>query len=175
MLYMYPTGVPIPIAAAGLRDRLKEAQRMYDPSGQDPDFNRMVLLGHSMGGLLSHMMSVSSGDELWRLYSDRKFDSGEIVGPRDVIEELRHYLFFEPLPFVSRVVFLATPHRGSDLSRGMVGRVGTSLISDPDHIHKLLDQLRQGQPRRLQLAAIPPVPDEHRDPRYRLADPDGPP
>ena len=118
---------------------------MYDPSGRDPDFNRMVLLGHSMGGLLSHMMAVSSGDELWRLYSDRSFDS-EIIGPREVLDELQHYLFFKPLPFVSRVVFMATPHRGSDLSRGMVGRVGTSLIADPDHIHKLLGQLVKDNP-----------------------------
>ena len=139
-LYMYPTGVPIPIAAASLRDSLVQARQMYDPDGQSPDFNRTVLLGHSMGGLLSHMMSVDSGDELWRLFSDRRFDT-EIVGPREVLDELQHYLFFKPLPFVSRVVFMATPHRGSDLSRHVVGRVGTSLIADPDHIHKLLYQL----------------------------------
>lgn len=144
-LYMYPTGVPIPIAAASLRDSLLQARDLYDPDGKDPSFNRMVLLGHSMGGLLSHMMAVASGDQLWRLYSDRKFDT-EIIGPREVLDELQHYLFFQPLPFVSRVVFLATPHRGSELSRGMVGRVGTSLISDPDHIHKLLYRLVKDNP-----------------------------
>src|SRR5262249_48149417 len=56
------------------------------------------------------------------------------------------YLFFEPLPFVSRVVFMATPHRGSDLSRGVVGRVGSNLIADPDHIHNLLYQLVKDNP-----------------------------
>jgi pimeloyl-ACP methyl ester carboxylesterase len=139
-LYMYPTGVPIPIAAASLRDSLLQARQLYDPDGRNPNFNRMVLLGHSMGGLLSHMMSVYSGDEFWRLFTDRRFDT-EIIGPREVLDELQHYLFFDPLPFVNRVVFMATPHRGSDLSHHMVGRVGTSLISDPDHIHKLLYQL----------------------------------
>ncbi len=139
-LYMYPTGVPIPIAAAGLRKSLYFARKLYDPSGQDPAFDQMVLLGHSMGGLLSHMMSVSSGDKLWRLYSDRAFDT-EIIGSRDVLDELRTYLFFDPVPFVKRVVFLATPHRGSDMARGVVGRVGTSLIADSDHIHDLLKRL----------------------------------
>jgi hypothetical protein len=139
-LYMYPTGVPIPIAAASLRESLVQARQMYDPDGRDPDFDRMVLLGHSMGGLLSHMMSVASGDELWRLFTDRRFDT-EIIGPREVLDELQRYLFFQPLPFVKRVVFMATPHHGSDLSRHVVGRVGTSLIADPDHIHKLLYQL----------------------------------
>jgi pimeloyl-ACP methyl ester carboxylesterase len=144
MLYMYPTGVPIPIAAAGLRESLIQAKMMYDPDGRDPKFDRMVLLGHSMGGVLSRTMAVSSGDQLWRLYSDRSFD--DILGPREVLDELRGYFFFEPLPFVRRVVFLATPHRGSDMSRGVVGRVGTSLISDPDHIHKLLYQLVKDNP-----------------------------
>jgi hypothetical protein len=144
MLYMYPTGVPIPIAAAGLRDSLVQAKMMYDPDGREPQFDRMVLLGHSMGGVLSRTMAVSSSDQFWRLYSDRSFD--DILGPREVLDELRRYFFFEPLPFVSRVVFLATPHRGSDMSRGVVGRVGTSLISDPDHIHKLLYQLVKDNP-----------------------------
>src|SRR5579883_2211058 len=144
LLYMYPTGVPIPIAAASLRESLLQAKQMYNPDGRAPNFERMVLLGHSMGGLLSRTMAVSSGDQLWRLYSDRSFD--DILGPREVLDELRRYLIFEPLPFVSRVVFMATPHKGSDLSRGMVGRVGSNLIADPDHIHKLLYRLVKDNP-----------------------------
>ena len=35
-LYMYPTGVPIPIAMAQLRDSLQEAERMYNPAGRNP-------------------------------------------------------------------------------------------------------------------------------------------
>jgi len=144
MLYMYPTGVPIPIASAGLRESLVQAKQMYDPDGREPKFDQMVLLGHSMGGLLSRTIGVSSGDQLWRLYSDRSFD--DIIGPKDVLDELRRYFFFEPLPFVRRIVFLATPHRGSDLSRGVVGRVSSNLISDPDHIHNLLYKLVKDNP-----------------------------
>lgn len=144
MLYMYPTGVPLPIAASGLRDSLNEARKMYDPEGNNPNFAQMVLLGHSMGGLLSHMMTVQSGEMLWQLNSDRRFD--EMVGPQKVLEELRHYLFFEPLPYCRRVVFLATPHRGSDMSRGMVGRLGSNLISEADQISSLLTQLVKDNP-----------------------------
>ncbi|MFO0890144.1 MAG: hypothetical protein U0790_13520 [Isosphaeraceae bacterium] len=144
MLFMYPTGVPVPIAAATLRDALSQAKMTFNADSHDPDFDRMVLLGHSMGGVLSHFMTVSSGDQLWRLNSDRSFD--EIIGPKNVLDELRKLLFFEPMPFVSRVVFLATPHRGSDLSRGVVGRVSAGLINDPDYIHKLLYQLVKDNP-----------------------------
>ncbi len=144
LLYMYPTGVPLPIAAANLRDCLNQTKQLYDPEGRDPAFDRMVLLGHSMGGLLSRTMAVSSGDQLWRLYSDRNFE--DILGPREVLDELRKYFFFEPLPFVSRVVFLATPHGGSDTTRTVVGRVGSSLISDPDSISKLLYRIVKDNP-----------------------------
>ena len=146
MLYMYPTGIPIPIAAAGLRDTLAQAEQTFRlPDGSpDPAFGQMVLLGHSMGGLLSHAMSVSSGNRFWNLNSDRPFS--EITGPPPVLDELKRYMFFEPQPFVRRVVFLATPHRGSDLSRGVVGRFSSGLISEPDHISSLLTRLVRDNP-----------------------------
>jgi pimeloyl-ACP methyl ester carboxylesterase len=144
LLYMYPTGVSIPIAAAGLRESLVRAQQMYDPRGNDPAFNQMVLLGHSMGGLLSHAMSVDSGDRFWQLYTARRFD--QIIGPPEVLSQIQRYLYFEHLPFVRRVVFLATPHRGSDFSRNMIGRVGTSFISEPDEISSMLAKLLKNNP-----------------------------
>jgi hypothetical protein len=104
----------------------------------------MVLLGHSMGGLLSHAMSVDSSNRFWAINTDRAFD--QMIGPPGVLAELRRYFFFESLPCVSRVVFLATPHRGSDLSRGLVGRVGSNLIAEPDYISGLLSQLLKDNP-----------------------------
>ena len=146
MLYMYPTGIPVPIAAAGLRETLGEAERTFRmPDGTpDPAFHKMVLLGHSMGGLLSHAVSVSSGDKFWNLNTTDPID--QIKGPPHVIDELRRYMFFEAQPYVRRVVFLATPHRGSELSRRMVGRVSSSLISEPDHISTLLVALVRDNP-----------------------------
>ena len=144
MLYMYPTGVPIPIAAAGLRESLLEARQMYDPEGRDPAFEQMVLLGHSMGGLLSHAMAVNSGEKFWQLNSDNRFD--KILGDADTLGKLKRFLFFEPLPFVKRVIFLATPHRGSDLSRNVLGRVGSGLIAEADQISDLLSRLVKDNP-----------------------------
>jgi pimeloyl-ACP methyl ester carboxylesterase len=145
-LYMYPTGIPVPIAAAGLRDTLQQAEQTFRIEGGKPDpaFYRMVLLGHSMGGLLSHAMSVSSGDRFWKLNTYVPFD--QIKGKPVVLEELRRYMFFEAEPYVRRVVFLATPHRGSELSRGVVGRVSSNLINEPDHINNLLSGLVRDNP-----------------------------
>jgi pimeloyl-ACP methyl ester carboxylesterase len=146
LLYLYPTGVPIPIAAAGLRDSLREAEQQFDLPGTSPEreFQRLVLLGHSMGGILSRSMAVDSGNDLWQMHTDRSYE--EILGPPETLAELKRYYFFDALPFVERVVFLATPHRGSELSRKFVGRMGSSLISEPDDIGKLLDKLARKNP-----------------------------
>ncbi|HEV3167236.1 MAG TPA: hypothetical protein VGZ22_24720 [Isosphaeraceae bacterium] len=143
-LYMYPTGVPIPIAAAGLRDTLGLAQQTFSPEGRDPYFMNMVLLGHSMGGLLSHAMVLDSGNRFWEINTDRPFD--QIVGPPKVLAELNRYFFFKPESCVRRVVFLATPHRGSDLSRGVVGRISSGLIAEPERISELLATLVKDNP-----------------------------
>jgi pimeloyl-ACP methyl ester carboxylesterase len=141
MLYMYPTGIPFPIAAAGLRDTLQQAEQTFrgQENRPDPAFFKMVLLGHSMGGLLSHAMAVDSEQKFWELNTYVPFP--QIKGPPKVLEELERYMFFKPQPFVSRVVFLAVPHRGSELSRGVVGRVSSNLITADDHVSNLLSQL----------------------------------
>ena len=149
LLYVYPTGVPVQIAAVGLRESLQQAQEQFgrdpsDPTRPNAAFHDMVLLGHSMGGLLSHAMAVHSDNKFWELNSDRRFE--DIVGPADVLRQLKRINFFEPVPAVRRVVFLATPHRGSDYSRRPVGRLSSSLISEPDSIGALLTQLIKDNP-----------------------------
>ncbi len=146
LLYVYPTGVPLPLAAAGLREALTDAESTFDVPGETPDreFRKMVLLGHSMGGLLSHAMVVDSGNSFWELSTDRPFD--EINGPPEVLNDLKHYCFFKPLPFVKRVVFMGTPHRGSMIAKGFVGRVVSNQISEPDAYHKMIMTLIKDNP-----------------------------
>jgi len=146
MLYMYPTGIPFPIAAAGLREWLQQAETTFRlPDGRpDPAYSRMVLLGHSMGGVLSHSMAVNSDQKFWELNTYVPFP--QIKGPPEVLEELQRYMFFEAQPYVNRVVFLAVPHRGSDLSRAFVGRVSSNLISADDHVSSLLNRLVRENP-----------------------------
>jgi pimeloyl-ACP methyl ester carboxylesterase len=142
MLYMYPTGIPFPIAAAGLREWLQQAEQTL--AQNDPAYTKMVLLGHSMGGLLSHSMAVNSDQKFWELNTYIPFN--QIKGPPEVLEELQRYMFFDAQPYVSRVVFLAVPHRGSDLSRAFVGRVSSNLISADDNVSGLLNRLVRDNP-----------------------------
>jgi pimeloyl-ACP methyl ester carboxylesterase len=126
----YSTGDPIPRSAVLLRRDLDEARQRFDPGKSDPAFDRMVIVGHSMGGLLAKMMVVDSRDRLWRVVSDRPFD--ELVSEPDDRDLFRRALFFEPRPEVRRVVFIATPHRGSRLDRGSLQHLGTRLVRLPD-------------------------------------------
>jgi pimeloyl-ACP methyl ester carboxylesterase len=128
-LYMYPTGKPIPPTAARLREDLDELRRTIDPGHADPALDRMVLIGHSMGGLISKMMILESGDAIWRLFSNRPFD--ELQASPDRREALRRALFFSPVPSVTRIVFIATPHRGSEMGDALIGRITDRLIRLP--------------------------------------------
>jgi hypothetical protein len=85
-----------------------------DPAAQDPALRRMVLIGHSQGGLLVKMQAIESGDLLWNAVSRKPFDQLRLSDEtRDL---LKRGFFVEPLPEVARVVFVSTPHRGSFLA-----------------------------------------------------------
>ena len=128
-LFMYPTGTPFPISAARLRKGLDELREVIDPARADKALDRSVLVGHSMGGLISKMMIERSGDELWKLIGRRPFE--ELQATPEHREMLRRIFFFEPHPSIARVVFIATPHRGSDLGDQFIGRLADRLIRLP--------------------------------------------
>ena len=90
----------------------------------------MIVIGHSQGGLLTKMTVIDSGDRFWRNVSDTPID--QLKMSDDTRALLREATFVEPLPFVSRVVFVATPHRGSYLAGPeLVRRLAQKLVSMP--------------------------------------------
>jgi hypothetical protein len=112
--FQYDSNEPIALSALHLRESLTSALARLDPEGQDPALRRMVLIGHSQGGLLVKMQSIQSGDRIWNAVSRKPLDQLRLSdATRDL---LRRGLFVEPLPEVARVVFIATPHRGSFLA-----------------------------------------------------------
>jgi pimeloyl-ACP methyl ester carboxylesterase len=109
--FMYDTGNPIPYSAAGLRDLLTAAVGHIDPAGNDTCLRQMVVVGHSQGGLLTKLTAVEGGDVLWNAVARKPLDELPLSEATRTL--LRSSLFPHPLPFVTRVVFIATPHRGS--------------------------------------------------------------
>ena len=139
-LFMYPTGTPFPVSAAKLRKGLDELRAIVDPDRRDRALDRMVLFGHSMGGLISKMMIESSGDEVWKLIGRRPFE--DLQAKPEHKEMMRRVFFFEPHPSVARVVFVATPHRGSELGDQFIGRLADRLIRLPLSLRLMYKTIR---------------------------------
>ena len=129
--YFYPTTFPYLHSAAELHDNLAEVRAYFDPKHESPAFRHLVMIGHSMGGLLARRLVTESGDTLWTNAFTRPLEQMNCT-----IEErntLRRYFYFRPNPNVGRVIFMATPHRGSNLAAGWEGRIGRTLADqDPE-------------------------------------------
>jgi pimeloyl-ACP methyl ester carboxylesterase len=135
----YSTGDPLPYSAVLLRSNLDEVRRKFDPDGSDRAFDKMVIVGHSMGGLLTKMMVQETGARLWQIISDRPVD--ELAGDPEDRELFRRALFYKPRPEIRRVVFIATPHRGSQVDQGPLGLLGSRLIRLPDPLRESYNRL----------------------------------
>lgn len=125
--FRYPTGGNLLESAAALRGMLVRIRQTYDPNYLDPAMGRMVLVGHSLGGLMSKLQVTKSGDRMWQAIAVAPFTA--VRAPQDILLRLSQGLFFEPVPNVRRVVFIGTPHRGSDMAQRVAGRIGSSLVS----------------------------------------------
>ncbi len=142
-LFIYTTGNPILYSASLLRASLRDAVAELDPGGSDAALRRMVLVGHSQGGLLVRLQAISSGNRFWENISETPFD--EVALEPETRALLLDALFFEPQPFVKDVVFISTPHRGSFLAGNWLGRFASSLFTAPQNLLDVtLDFARAG-------------------------------
>jgi pimeloyl-ACP methyl ester carboxylesterase len=134
--FSYDSGNPIAYSASKLRSALESAVAKLDPEGKDPALQRMIVMGHSQGGLLTRMLVVDSGDAFWRNVSSKPFD--EVKMSQETRDLLRAALFVHPLPFVERVVFVATPHHGSYVAGNWLAHQFARLISMPLSVTKAI-------------------------------------
>jgi hypothetical protein len=122
----YPTGDPISISALQLRESLAGVYRLY------PRTKGMVLISHSLGGLLSKMQAISTGragwDGVFGSDADRLYAK---VPPESLVKRA---LIFDANPRVERLIFICVPHRGSPLADSSIGAIGLSLIHLPAQV-----------------------------------------
>jgi pimeloyl-ACP methyl ester carboxylesterase len=134
-VFSYDTGNPVAYSARGLRRALKRAVRQLDPGKRDPCLRRMVMVGHSQGGLLAKMTAIDTGDRLWNGVASRPLDQMHLSDKeRKLVQEM---MFLEPLPFVGRVVFIATPHGGSYQALRSISGMIAGFVSIPSQMLKL--------------------------------------
>ena len=153
-LFIYNTGNPIAYSGMLLRDALTKVVADLDPQGKDPGLKQMVIIGHSQGGLLTKMTAIDTGTHLWPF----AVPPAELTVSAETRELVTHALIFKPLPFVKRVVFIATPHGGSYQALGFLGRLGSWFVNLPGRFVKMNVELLTLQTQGLYMGTVGNVP-----------------
>ena len=142
--FLYPTGQPMLESSAQLREDLLATQRLFDASGSAIASRHVVVVAHSMGGLLAHTLVSDSGNALWNVFATKPLSSLQL--PPDVKDSILKYFFFRHNPSIDRVIFLSVPHRGSVLAGGLVGSIGNRIIQPSKEPTRLLKDLAAQYP-----------------------------
>lgn len=137
--FNYPSGVAWTQIARRYRDALAQVRERVDPEHRNPNWERMVVVGHSMGGLITH---YSQCEEPWNIlkgatglnqrrlaaYLDAKYVDTPFADVR--MESLRRDYFFRPVQ-AGLVVYMATPHRGAPMARYRIVELFTRMVKLP--------------------------------------------
>jgi hypothetical protein len=142
--YLYPTGEPFWISAREMRDDLAELREIIDPQRQWQALDQTVLIGHSMGGLVSRLQTLESNDDYWRILSDAPFD--QLEADAETREAISKTLFFHPNRSIRRVGTIGTPHRGSEFSNDTTRWLGRKLIKLPSTLIRRRAQIARDNP-----------------------------
>ena len=131
-MFQYPTGLPILYSANIFRQSLKNLRDYYDPDGTNPNFDKSVIVAHSLGGLLTRMVDQDSKTVYWDNIFTEPFDSADLDDREK--DFLKPIAFFDRVDYIDRIVFIATPHRGSKMADSLVAKLGDMLIKQPPEI-----------------------------------------
>jgi pimeloyl-ACP methyl ester carboxylesterase len=142
--YLYPSGEPFWYSAATLRKDLAQARAIIDPQHRQMALDQMVLVGHSMGGLVAELQTIDSGDRFWRIISAQPFET--LKTSQATRQELAETFFFRPNESIRRVITLGTPFRGSPASNSTTRWLSNKLIKLPQILLDDRQRLRKDNP-----------------------------
>ncbi|MDP5190659.1 esterase/lipase family protein [Rheinheimera baltica] len=137
----YPSGPPPFFNAMRLRKLTDELLQHISPDLQATAANNMVLVGHSMGGVISKTFVQNSGSSLW----DTTFYRGAAELPVDdnTRSTLEDIFIFTAKSYVKTVVFIDTPHRGAATADGWIGRLASAMITLPKTMKNVFGKMWQ--------------------------------
>jgi len=148
--YSYPSGYPYPYSALILRQELDAIEKKF-PLGR-----KMMLVGHSMGGCISRTLITDTGNKLWIEAFGKPPEETEM--PAESKHLLEQAIILKHRPEIGRVIFMSTPHRGSDLASNWIGRIGSMLVKTPSKLITIGQTIREAatpDPAALQLKRFP--------------------
>ena len=136
-VFGYPTGNPLAYSSLRFREELTKLEQTY------PGHRPIMLVGHSMGGLLSQMQVTTITRSEWAsIVGKGATDLLDSVPPDGLIHRA---LVFDANPHIRRVVFICTPHRGSNMAIQGIGQLGMRLIALPSSLISQVNNEVRGQ------------------------------
>ncbi|WP_303635558.1 alpha/beta fold hydrolase [Stenotrophomonas tuberculopleuritidis] len=123
---VYQTNAPQLTARYRAQNYLNAVLDVLDSEGDDPARSGIVLIGHSMGGVVARLLCADASPALW--------DSAFTVAPEDLVgadrdlQVIGDTFRFRHFPGVTRAIFLATPHHGSPTADGWIGKLVAHLV-----------------------------------------------
>jgi pimeloyl-ACP methyl ester carboxylesterase len=138
--FIYNSGNPIAYSAGRLRESLQARLKELDSEGRDAALQQMVVIGHSQGGLLTKLTATDTGEKLLQVaLKTNRLEDLDI--PAAQKETIRRYTIYEALPFVKRVVFISTPHRGSYAAGNFARNLARRFVTLPAKLIKRTSEL----------------------------------
>jgi pimeloyl-ACP methyl ester carboxylesterase len=154
-LFTYNSGAPMLYSASLLREAIADTVASLGADRRDPALKRAVVIGHSQGGLLTKLTAVRSEEVFWNRISDVPLESLDMKPATRAL--IQSAIFVEPSPYVSRVVYIATPHRGSFLLNWGATSILRRLVRAPSTVVRATADLVSQNPESAALRRIDDV------------------
>lgn len=146
MLFYYPTAWPISYSSMRLREELASFESLVGTP------KKMLLIGHSMGGLLSRMQVIDPGRKIW----DTEFgqDADKYFAKYGADSLVKRMALFPANNDIGREIYVCTPHRGSGLADLSLTAWFIKLVSLPTTITSAFIDLPGNLVQRGQLTSV---------------------
>jgi triacylglycerol esterase/lipase EstA (alpha/beta hydrolase family) len=127
--FSYPTGNNWTYSAARFRQEISNAEKFVRKKGPAPNWDHMVLIGHSMGGVICHASLKNPGDTIYKAFSIGQMDT--VVNNAQAREAMKLLTMYQPLKEPDTAIFLAAPHQGSPMADRFFSNIVAKMIRLP--------------------------------------------
>jgi pimeloyl-ACP methyl ester carboxylesterase len=138
--YFYPSGQPYLQSAAELRADLASLRTSLASQPGAPALPPLIVMGHSQGGLIARALVTDPGDQLWNTVFKVRPEELSIDEARR--QALSAALRYQPTPAIDRMIFMETPHHGSNApQRSFLLRLLDRFVDVPDELSRTIRRL----------------------------------
>ncbi|WP_233080776.1 esterase/lipase family protein [Rheinheimera soli] len=137
----YPSGPPPFYNSMRIRKKLDELHAVLKANGGTTELDQLLVVGHSMGGIISKTLIQNTGYMLWDLsFTERPEQLGYAQQELDKVQDI---FIFNARPYIDKVVFLDTPHGGSESSESILAKMAGWFINLPKNFTALMSNFIQ--------------------------------